>query len=98
MKRLNITLHAISRWRERRYDWQDKRIRSDDEVRVEIGKALLRSRRVRLRNEAERARKALTHGAFATYQHWSNVIIVVSDNTVLTVYAYEGARWEETKP
>lgn len=93
-RRLIVTLHALSRWRERRYDITDTTKRTDDEIRVEIGRAFMRARPVRLRKERERALKALRNGGTATYHHFDNVVLVVTDDAVVSVYEYERTRWE----
>lgn len=87
---LMVSLHAISRWRERSPDCDG----TDDEIRAKIGAALARSRIVRLRGCRERVGKALTHGSLATFHHFGEVVLVVTESDVVSVYSYERRRWE----
>ena len=87
---LAVTLHAISRWRERAADGDG----TDNEIRAKIGMALLRGRAVRLRSLSERTLRAVTHGALADFHHSGQVVLVLTNDAVVSVYAYEGDRWE----
>ena len=91
--RLYVTDHALSRWRERATKNQEE-VESDDTIRMRIGRALLRSRPVRLVRPAERISKAISHGSLATFHHQGSVVLVVADHAVVSVYAYDRSRWE----
>lgn len=90
--RLTVTLHAISRWRERAPELEQEG--TDDEIRARIGHALLHSRAVRLKNPVERALKSVQNGSIASFHHYSGTVIVVTDGAVVSVYSYDRARWE----
>lgn len=91
-RRLTVTLHAISRWRERASEAvQDG---TDDEIRARIGHALIHSRPVRLKNATERALKSVRNGALATFHQYSGVVLVICDEAVVSVYEYDRERWE----
>lgn len=91
--RLYVSDHAISRWRERATETPEV-VEDDNLIRRRIGQALLRSRTVRLVRPAERISKALIHGSLATYHHHGQVVLVVADQAVVSVYAYDRSRWE----
>lgn len=91
-RRIIVSLHAISRWRERAQEGANTG--TDDEIRVRIGSAMLHSRPVRLRSAKERISKAIIHGKLAQYLQSGGVVLVLADDTVLSVYAYERDRWE----
>jgi hypothetical protein len=89
--RLVVTLHAISRWRERAPGVHSG---DDDVIRKRIGIALVNSRPVRLKNPVERAMKSLWGGGLATFHHHGQVVLVVTDSAVVSVYCCESERWE----
>lgn len=89
---ITVTLHALSRWRERA---PDTLANGPDAVLSErIAHSLMRSRPVRLKSARERISKTLRHGDRAQYRHHGAVVLVIVLRAVVSVYAYDGDRWE----
>lgn len=91
---ITISLHAISRWRERAEDHEQRG--TDTEIRQRIGMAFISSREVRLKHPGERANKLATHGP-ATFHHFGSVVLVLSGDSIVSVYGYVAKRWEAVK-
>lgn len=89
-RRIDITLHALSRFRERRPFVGD-----DTQVRAAIGQALNASTQVQLTNPYERARKTIANNGAATYHQYHNIVLVMSNDAIVSVYLYEPNRWEK---
>jgi hypothetical protein len=88
-----VSLHAISRWRERADDSSD-----DDAIIGRITHALLHSRPVRLRSRKERISKMLKHGNATTYHQSGQHVFVLTGSTVVSVYLYNRDRWQAAPP
>lgn len=95
MTTLTITLHAISRWRERAAEAEQMPKATDQQIMVAIGRSLMRARNVRPADARDRVHKVLRHGALSTYHHDSagRIVLVVSDGAVVSVYEYVKKRW-----
>lgn len=92
---MRVSLHALSRYRER-IETEDAGT-DDDEIAGNILHALRRSRPVQLRSKRERIGKLLKHGAHAGYRQYQNMVMVIADGSVLSVYEYFPDRWQAVK-
>lgn len=88
---VKISDHAISRWRERINPASKA---SDDQVIVAINKLLSHAVPVRLRSARGRIDQLLTHGQGAQHLRSGDVLLVVVDKVVTSVYWYDRPRWE----
>jgi hypothetical protein len=90
---MKISLHAISRYRERSNTPEG----TDEEIIDKIHQALATSRLVQLRSKKERVSKLLTHGAGATYHQSGAEVFVRVGDTVVSAYMYFRDRWMPVK-
>ena len=93
---MRVSLHALSRWRER-IDTGLDTILPDAEIVNGIKLALSHSRMVQLRSRKERISKLLRHGVETSYHQHGDQVFVVAGGNVVSVYLYEKSRWEAVK-
>ena len=88
---MKVSLHALSRYRER-IETEDAG--DDDDLTDKILHAYRHSRPVQLRSKKERISKLLRHGVETQYRQFGDMVLVVSDSVIISVYLYERQRWE----
>ena len=91
---MKVSLHALSRYRER-IETDDAS--TDDEIVGKILHAFRRSRLVQLRSTKERISKLLKHGTRTSYRQYQDMVLVVADGIIVSVYYYNRDRWEAVK-
>ena len=91
---MRVSLHAISRWRER---VAPESTADDFYIAGDILHSLKNSREVRLKNARERVSKLLKHGDKAKYHQHQDHVLVVAGGSILSVYFYDASRWEAVK-
>lgn len=91
---MRVLLHALSRYRER-IETEDAG--TDDEIASKILHAFRHSRLVQLRSTRERISKLLKHGTQTSYRQHQDMVLVVADESLVSVYFYNRDRWEPVK-
>lgn len=91
---MKVSLHALSRYRER-IETEDAG--DDDGVTGKILRAFRYSRPVQLRSAKERVSKLLRHGVKTSYHQTQDMVLVVADGSVVSVYIYTRDRWQPVK-
>ncbi len=91
---MRVSLHALSRYRER-IETEDAG--TDDEIASKILRAFRHSRPVQLRSTKERISKLLKHRVETEYRQYQDQVLVVTGDSVVSVYVYSKDRWEAVK-
>jgi hypothetical protein len=91
---MKVSLHAISRYRER---IETDCAGDDAEITGKILAAYANSRLVQLRSVKERISKLLRHKTKTDYLQHGEMVLVVSDDVVISLYLYEKSRWMPVK-
>lgn len=91
---MKVSLHALSRYRER-IETEDAG--GDDEIAGKILHAFRHSRLVQLRSKKERISKLLKHGTQTEYHQAQDMVLVVADGIIVSVYYYNKDRWMAVK-
>jgi hypothetical protein len=90
--RMRVSLHAISRYRERIEHGE-----TDEQISNKIRAMLVNARPVQLRSKAERVRKLLSHGVETSYLQSGECVFVIAKGLLVSVYLYDRQRWETIK-
>ena len=88
---MRVSLHALSRYRER-IETEDA-AGDDDLITAKILHAYRNSRPVQLRSTRERISKLLKHGTQTEYRQFQDMVLVIADGSVVSVYFYNRDRW-----
>ena len=91
---VKVSLHALGRYRER-IETDDAG--DDDEITGKILHAFRHSRPVQLRSTRERISKLLMHKIKTSYHQLQDMVLVVADGSVVSVYFYNRDRWQSVK-
>ena len=91
---VKVSLHALSRYRER-IETEDAG--ADDDIADKILRAYWNSRPVQLRSTRERISKLLKHGTQTEYHQAQDMVLVVADGIIVSVYYYNRDRWAAVK-
>jgi hypothetical protein len=91
---MRVSLHSLSRYRER---IETDCAGNDDEITGKILAAYANSRPVQLRSVKERISKLLRHKTKTDYRQHGEMVLVVSDDVVISLYLYDRARWQPVK-
>jgi hypothetical protein len=89
---MRVSLHAISRYRERIEHGE-----TDEQISNKIRAKLVNARPVQLRGKAERVRKLLSHGVETSYLQSGECVFVIAKGLLVSVYLYQRDRWQAVK-
>jgi hypothetical protein len=92
VRRMKVSLHALSRYRERIEHGE-----TDEQISDKIRAMLVNARPVQLRSKAERVRKLLSHGVETSYLQSGECVFVIAKGLLVSVYLYQRDRWQAVK-